>query len=42
MPKVRHGQFLDDFYAKNLNYFYMRTNFGQKYLKTAVVKWRNK
>ena len=29
----------DDFYGKelNLNYFYMHTNFGQKYLKTAIV-----
>ena len=30
----------DDFYGKelNLNYFYMHTNFGQKYLKTAIVR----
>ena len=29
----------DDFYGKqlNLNCFYMHTNFGQKYLKTAIV-----
>ena len=29
----------DAFYDKelNLNYFYMHTNFGQKYLKTAIV-----
>ena len=29
----------DDFYGKelNLNCFYMHTNFGQKYPKTAIV-----
>ena len=29
----------DDFYGKelNLNCFYMHTNFGQKYLKKAIV-----
>ena len=29
----------DAFYDKelNLNYFYMHTNFGQKYLKTAQL-----
>ena len=29
----------DDFNGKelHLNYFYMHTNFGEKYLKTAIV-----
>ena len=32
----------DDFYDKelNLNCFYMHTNFGQKYLKMAIVNRR--